>query len=592
MYETQVINLNKKNCDCNTKKIDLKPQCGTPQCFKVDNYFSELVHNWEKEAARYNLGIQELEGIEYVTENNNGEILTKVIFKYRKGHELFTREFYCAPAGPQGKPGKDGRDGNIGPQGPKGDKGDTPTLNKVILTWVDNCNEEGGRFIEDCLNNGYNLELKLKRPDVFEELAKILDQINEQLTQFYAKKSDLLDYVKNATFTNTITDILNKLSTAGAEYRLVYNAPWLYLTKDGKNVSSVKVEGGTSSGNSYYFTGSVFVYQIFPINYSEVPNINKIVGSDWENKGWQKSLPDREDENNEAVWMATCNVESGSYGTWSYTKLTGANGIDGVDSDNLEFIYYRTNLSYVPNNDMPHITDPEASKPKPSNENKWLDHPQGVSEEYPYEFYSFTKKENGVWAEFSTPMIWSHYGKNGHDGDGVEYIFYTQNNSNSVINPTPIEITTSAYQKSEYIPSGWSDNPNSNLQKGQYQFVSQRLYRKITQDHVSKYSNYGLTSSNIGSYMWLPFSDPAIWNYYAKDGDGSQGLAGAVIRTRGEWKPGQPYYRNCAETEGGIKYIDIVLYDGEYYIVSQALGIVIKIIGQKQQVLILLRLER
>jgi len=386
MIEYEKINLNpqtekkpcgcketKKDCSCN-KKIDIKNNCATPQCFKVDNYFSELVHNWEKEAARYNLGIQELEGIEYVTENNDGELLTKVIFKYRQGHELITREFYCAPAGPEGKPGKDGRDGDTGPQGLKGDKGDTPTLNKVILTWVNNCDEEGGRFIEDCLNNGYNLELKLKRPDVFEELSKILDQINEQLTQFYAKKSDLLDYVKNATFTNTITDILNRLSTAGAEYRLVYNAPWLYLTKDGKNVSSVKIEGGTSSGNSYYFTGSVFVYQIFPINNSEVPNINKIVGSDWENKGWQKSLPDREDENNEAIWMATCNVESGSYGTWSYTKLTGANGIDGIDSDNLEFIYYRTINSYIPGNKIPHITDPSADKPVPSD-NDWLDHP-------------------------------------------------------------------------------------------------------------------------------------------------------------------------------------------------------------------------
>jgi len=42
-------------------------------------------------------------------------------------------------------------------------------------------------------------------------------------------------------------------------------------------------------------------------------------------------------------------------------------------------------------------------------------------------------------------MIWSHYGKNGHDGDGVEYIFYTQNSSDSIINPTPRDITTAAY---------------------------------------------------------------------------------------------------------------------------------------------------
>ena len=87
--------------------------------------------------------------IEYVTDDN---LLTKVIFKYRKGHELVTNEFYCAPQGPAGKDGRDGRVGATGPKGEKGDKGDTPSLNKVILTWVDSHIEEGGRFVEDCLH--------------------------------------------------------------------------------------------------------------------------------------------------------------------------------------------------------------------------------------------------------------------------------------------------------------------------------------------------------------------------------------------------------------------------------------------------------
>ena len=271
--------------------------------------------------------------------------------------------------------------------------------------------------------------------------------------------------------------------------------------------------------------------------------------------------------------MATCNVESGSYGTWSYTKLTGANGIDGVDSDNLEFIYYRTSLSYVPSDKYPHVTNYMGDKPTP-NISDWLDHPQGVTEEQPYEFYSFSKKENDVWTDFVPPMIWSHYGRNGHDGDGVEYIFRTVNsNSGPIANPTPLRDITQhpEYQKSEYVPSQWSDNPSKNLQPGQYQYVCQRVYKKVTQTHVNNYSEYGLQSSDIGSYMWLPFSDPAIWNYYAKDGTSGQTLTGSITRLRGVWKAGQTYYRNSSPENSDLKYLDIILApDGsqQYYILN------------------------
>lgn len=243
MIEYEKINLNpqtekkpcgcketKKDCSCN-KKIDIKSNCVTPQCFKVDNYFSELVHNWEKEAARYNLGIQELEGIEYVTENKDDELLTKVIFKYRQGHELITREFYCAPAGPEGKPGKDGRDGDTGPQGLKGDKGDpgvSPTLGIVKLTWVNNCSDEEAYFEQVCDTNVWNLILKLQKPDSITELENIITQINDNLVDHYVTKDSLPD------FSQFVTKSENRI-------HLDYTGSTLSLIKNGVLEDSVEI---------------------------------------------------------------------------------------------------------------------------------------------------------------------------------------------------------------------------------------------------------------------------------------------------------------------------------------------------------------
>jgi hypothetical protein len=44
-------------------------------------------------------------------------------------------------------------------------------------------------------------------------------------------------------------------------------------------------------------------------------------------------------------------------------------------------------------------------------------------------FKTFSKENpNGEWSTFISPVLWSAYGRNGTDGDGVEYIYYTSNN--------------------------------------------------------------------------------------------------------------------------------------------------------------------
>jgi hypothetical protein len=77
-------------------------------------------------------------------------------------------------------------------------------------------------------------------------------------------------------------------------------------------------------------------------------------------------------------------------------------------------------------------------------------------------------KTNGTWGSFSAPILWSHYGKDGKDGDGVQYIF-TVTDGTVPANPTPDDYeTNSEYQNGrndEYVPQDpnnkfiWKDDP-------------------------------------------------------------------------------------------------------------------------------------
>jgi hypothetical protein len=59
-----------KKCGCEDKKDNctVKRSVCNSEYFAVKNYFSELVHDWEKDLAKYNLGISELESINYFTD--------------------------------------------------------------------------------------------------------------------------------------------------------------------------------------------------------------------------------------------------------------------------------------------------------------------------------------------------------------------------------------------------------------------------------------------------------------------------------------------------------------------------------------------
>lgn len=167
----------KKSCGC---KKEEKNACNCKDFFTVENLFSELRSEWQKDAARLNLGITDIYNIEMIPSTENGGI-NELIITYRKGYNEWKKSYqirngqmgkissasvsFIEPgqnphiaidetengqnlifylpradkgdkgdpfryedftpaqlAGLKGDPGKDGKDGN---KGDKGDKGDT-----------------------------------------------------------------------------------------------------------------------------------------------------------------------------------------------------------------------------------------------------------------------------------------------------------------------------------------------------------------------------------------------------------------------------------------------------------------------------------
>lgn len=234
-------------------------------------------------------------------------------------------------------------------------------------------------------------------------------------------------------------------------------------------------------------------------------------------EGWSGS-----DSNpNGYVWMSTATFSS--KGTivvpWSTpVRLTGADGHDGADGSNIEFVYKLTVTSLVT------PTKPTGNSQTEAIRQGWTDHPTGISEQYQCEWVcSHNLQTDGSWSEWSDPTIWSKWGVNGKDGDGVEYIY-----QRTKLPASPKEITDNNPDQDEYIPQSapgeqpWTDNPTGVSKEFQYEWVSQRKYKGDT-------------------HKWGNFSSPSLWAKYGDNGQDGQHLRVMYTKTSGsDVKPRDP----------------------------------------------------
>lgn len=251
-------------------------------------------------------------------------------------------------------------------------------------------------------------------------------------------------------------------------------------------------------------------------NNSTVPNKPSANRPPQDGSGWIETTPDYRPGH--YIWMTQVFINgNGQYGEYmNPICITGASGEDGSgsageDGSGISFIYKRAI-------DGENVTNPGAVtiiNGVPEVPVGWNDHPSGVTKEVPYEWCSCVVSNKGKWGTmWSEPFVWSHFGQNGMDGDGVEYIYYV-----ALIAPTnnlPESWTNDeGFQNNEYIKygSGWTDNPqdldSEEFGPGYKQWVSVR----------KKYSD------NEGQDpYWHAYSSPALWSYYSRDG-----IASALI---------------------------------------------------------------
>lgn len=245
------------------------------------------------------------------------------------------------------------------------------------------------------------------------------------------------------------------------------------------------------------------------------------------------------------TWMTFAFVSNGVYGSWTNPVcITGKDGEAGTDITGKEQIYKTAGEGETvskPDN------DPDTKDYVPEG---WTDNPQGVSATVPCEWTCVRIKntETNKWNDWKGPVLWAHYGHNGTDGDGVEYIFwagsseqaypasepnswytdeqsknneYDSNGQYSEEDNSDEYYNSKYYNKREFIKAntGWQDNPidlsTSNYGPGSKQYVSIRKRRNDSNEQ----------SSEAKDAYWHQYSEPALWSYYAQDGDAGKGVS-------------------------------------------------------------------
>lgn len=228
-----------------------------------------------------------------------------------------------------------------------------------------------------------------------------------------------------------------------------------------------------------------------------------------------------------AVFQTTGTIQ----GEWSTpVRITGENGKDGQDGKSIEFIYKVSNR--VPNSsDKPSSVNEDGSVP-----DGWTDHPTGVSESNQYEWMCVRTKTDDLWSDWNGPTVWSKWGANGKDGDGVEYVYKRTTTNLSPDRPTEVS------QEDDFVPEGWTDDPTGVNENNMYEWVCVRKYKEG---------------------IWGEFSNPALWAKWGEKGEpGKDGNDGTSVNIKGEVASEDQLPESAQPGDAYVVNGDLYVWDG------------------------------
>ena len=327
---------------------------------------------------------------------------------------------------------------------------------------------------------------------------------------------------------------------------------WAQWTELGMEGSSYKI---------FYIVATIQPVQVGSSSFNIVlpqgaarPNASSsytVSSRNWVPTGWSSSYPNYVSNAEqyagsqvlgeyERICMIQCKMQPLHDGTFQYSNfsdimiISGAQGLPGADGTEIEFIYARTRtpdntprFTNVTNN-TDQIQDWGVGRStgltSAQGDTTWSDNPRGIGWElsingrvpdYQVEWMCQRYYREGHWSAFTQPVVWSKWGVDGKDGDGIEYVFLlSQNTIVPDLDETGYSVGNNTYvfSKDDFLPKytasaslrgntlgeykTWTDQPQGVDATWKYEFVSVR---------------------NKVEGRWGHFSTPKIWSRYALD---------------------------------------------------------------------------
>lgn len=383
--------------------------------------------------------------------------------------------------------------------------------NKInnLTTEINNIKVTGGKdySIESLNYNSANGQLVLKQKNGGEFTVSIV--AGDIDTSKLVTKEQLVNELTKYAEINK----LKKLQIGGNQYTL--------YDPNGNGV--IKIDGSSSGSGTGKDGGRYKVYFKCVDKNTIIVQAPNAGAAPESGSGWTEYSVNRGP--NQHVWMTQVFIDSdGNYGQYiTPICITGEDGTSaGTDQSNREFIYRQG------------VKGQTFERPQGDRPAGWTDNPQGVTSKFVNEWVSIRVKDGETWGIWSEPILWSHYGDNGTDGDGVEYIFaISQTKQAPTDNPhdwydnaaSKADTNHESFNKDEYIKEEskgtWTDDPQE-VPQGGTAWVSVR--KKRNDDNPG--------SSETEDAYWHQYSNPTLWAYHAKDGVSNAITADVIGETK------------------------------------------------------------
>lgn len=233
-----------------------------------------------------------------------------------------------------------------------------------------------------------------------------------------------------------------------------------------------------------------------------------ITVSDRNPSGWSDEPPTL--ATGEYLWMSQAEINAdGTLKTnWSTpVRISGEKGNSGNNGSVFYFIY--TLASTTPS--TPTFTTPSALV----GQTIWTIKPPTPTDTlYLYMSQAIYNPNTGRFGSWTAPIrISGKDGQKGADGTDIEFI-YLRNTGSTPSKPTSVNTD-------DYMPSGWTDNPQGITETYKYEWVCVR-------------------TKPSGTDSWSAFSTPVIWAKWGDKGTDGDGMEYIFQRTEVETAPSTP----------------------------------------------------